>query len=190
MANPKKLYSITHRNNNGVRAIDIKQSQASYTKSTIIFPSPTGNCQVSTIGPFCNISNLEKDYLIETLLYIRANVLSSPLLLIDLKLCNVKDFENKIKPDWIKFKILYKSTNGSNMVMMMIQLSKVKHWKEEVEEEKVAEKVILPKKVVVKKTIVKKENIVKAPIKKVVVKKETVKKVAIKKPVVKKAVSK
>lgn len=80
--------------------------------------SPTANCQVLTIGGVADILNHDEN-VVDVLREVRDRF-DKPLILMDINAYNEEEALKDIPPEAIVFKQRYDSTNGSEMIMFLI----------------------------------------------------------------------
>lgn len=113
----------TERNGNN-RVIANSASYAIEVEGARIPFSPgfTGNCQLTVLGSMNTLLQLSSD--LKGQLKEVYHAAGRKLLLCDVNLHNVKLIEEKLPKSWIHSKMPYKSTNGSDMVVCLIDISK------------------------------------------------------------------
>lgn len=112
------------------RTILIQTKENQYRSSMEVIHSPTGNCQlmsIQNIGPHLN--NLNKYQIRNLLIQIRRQYYAKRILLIDIKTMFSEHVINSLASSSIINKMDYKSTNGSEMTIILIRLSSIRQFK-------------------------------------------------------------
>lgn len=112
------------------RTILIQTKENQYRSNIEIIISPTANCQlmsIQNIGPHLN--NLNKYQIRNLLIQIRSHYYSKKILLIDIKTMFSEHVINSLASSSVINKMDYKSTNGSEMTIILIKLSYIRQFK-------------------------------------------------------------
>ncbi len=102
------------------------QPSRTYMQSFNIFSSPTYNCQVSSAAGIGYILYHLNKYEIRDLFINIRKYGTKRILMLDVQEKFVKHIVSTLAPSVIIGKMNYKSTNGSNMTILMIKLSSIR----------------------------------------------------------------